>query len=492
MRTRSMVYGFMALALVGALPAHANNIRVANVAAGHQDTGQKQAHVAFDLGWENSWLNNDVNWDAAWVFVKFRPQGSNDWQHAYLSTNNADHVMAAGATADVGVTGIGGTNRGMGVFIYRNGPHTGDVNYVNTRLLWRYGENGYDFETGAQVELSVHAIEMVYVKEGSFSVGTGGTEIGSFTDGSWVSGATIPLVIESEDVLPIKQAQDALWWTSRPIGEEGELPAAFPKGFRAFYGMKYEITQGQYAEFLNLLTTANASARFPGKYGLDRHTIHLVDSVYVADRPDRACNYLSWLDVASYAAWAGLRPMTELEYEKACRGPESPVVNEYAWGTNTIMGTATALSGAEDGTETVTQSAASGGARYGDTTITGGGDGGKGPLRVGIFATNGATRITAGASYWGIMELSGNVMERLVSVGHATGLLFEGSHGAGTLSLPTDWPQSDAVGTGTGFRGGNWSYTSVRAQASNRELAATAADRSRFSGGRAARSASPQ
>jgi hypothetical protein len=31
--------------------------------------------------------------------------------------------------------------------------------------------------------------------------------------------------------------------------------------------------------------------------------------------------------------------MTELEYEKACRGPLMPVANEYAWGTTTISAT---------------------------------------------------------------------------------------------------------------------------------------------------------
>ena len=29
--------------------------------------------------------------------------------------------------------------------------------------------------------------------------------------------------------------------------------------------------------------------------------------------------------------------MTELEFEKACRGPEYPLNNEFAWGTTTII-----------------------------------------------------------------------------------------------------------------------------------------------------------
>src|SRR5208283_4202281 len=49
-----------------------------------------------------------------------------------------------------------------------------------------------------------------------------------------------------------------------------------------------------------------------------------------------AMNYSYWLDAAAYAAWAGLRPYTELEYEKAARGPITPVNGEYAWGSTGI------------------------------------------------------------------------------------------------------------------------------------------------------------
>ena len=30
--------------------------------------------------------------------------------------------------------------------------------------------------------------------------------------------------------------------------------------------------------------------------------------------------HISWSDMSAYLDWSGLRPMTELEYEKACRG----------------------------------------------------------------------------------------------------------------------------------------------------------------------------
>jgi hypothetical protein len=39
--------------------------------------------------------------------------------------------------------------------------------------------------------------------------------------------------------------------------------------------------------------------------------------------------------------------------------------------------------------------------------------------------------------------------ERAVSAGNVAGRLFAGTHGRGTLALPADWPQEDAVGACT-------------------------------------------
>jgi hypothetical protein len=86
-------------------------------------------------------------------------------------------------------------------------------------------------------------------------------------------------------------------------------------------------------------------------------------------------------------------------------------------------------------------------------------------MRAGIFATPDSGRVAAGASYWGLMELSGNVREQVVTVGHLKGRGFAGTHGAGTLEVPSDWPEAKySAGTGqtsgkddaigSGFRGG--------------------------------------
>lgn len=49
-----------------------------------------------------------------------------------------------------------------------------------------------------------------------------------------------------------------------------------------------------------------------------------------------ACNWLTWMDGAAYTDWAALRPFTELEFEKAARGPQLVVNDEYSWGSTDL------------------------------------------------------------------------------------------------------------------------------------------------------------
>lgn len=172
--------------------------------------------------------------------------------------------------------------------------------------------------------------------------------------------------------------------------------------------------------------------------------------------------------------------MTELEYEKACRGPVPPVQNEYAWGTVNISNT-TAI--ANDGTGIDTQTGGNAIYNWGIPY---------GPARVGMYATGNSSREAAGASYWGIMELSGNLHEVTVSTIWGTG--FTGLHGDGKLSVGgnadvVNWPGITAYGSG--FRGGEYDSSVTDLRVSDRRLA-NAYDASRYSmfgGGRYVRTA---
>jgi formylglycine-generating enzyme required for sulfatase activity len=217
------------------------------------------------------------------------------------------------------------------------------------------------------------------------------------------------------------------------------------------------------------------------------------DAVYgeAVDGKDIACNWLSWGDLTAYLDWSGLRPMTELEFEKACRGTIAPVANEYPWGTTGIAANSYTLANAGATNEDIATnySTTLGNASYFTT------DGPiNGPLRVGIFAANGSNsgRATAGASYYGIMEVGGNVWERAVTIGNVEGRAFTGLHGNGALATDGNpdgatWP-APASAIGAGFRGGTWLSDATDLRVSDRFNAAGANSvRLNNRGGRGAR-----
>jgi len=108
-----------------------------------------------------------------------------------------------------------------------------------------------------------------------------------------------------------------------------------------------------------------------------------------------------------------------------------------------------------------------------------------GPVRVGSFAQGSTTRAQSGASYWGIMELSGNLWERTVTVGNTTGRNFSGLHGNGILTSAGHgaveaWPGGGSSGItgadGSGFRGGAWDSPSSQIGGSTRGSAVATND----------------
>ena len=228
-------------------------------------------------------------------------------------------------------------------------------------------------------------------------------------------------------------------------------------------------------------------------------------------------SYISWMDLCAYLDWAALRPMTELEYEKVCRGTTSAVSGEYAWGSTSITAAATISVSQELGSETI--STASANANYNNTTFTGGdawlgSANQQGPLRGGIFATGSSGRTQSGAGYYGAMELTGNIEERVVTIGNSNNpsgytLAFMGTHGDGILVAAnmgltyegnanvSTWPHTDTSQSqwgvtkadGSGRKGYGWNYATAADMAvSARKLAAFGDNaRSPYYGGRGVR-----
>jgi formylglycine-generating enzyme required for sulfatase activity len=201
--------------------------------------------------------------------------------------------------------------------------------------------------------------------------------------------------------------------------------------------MKYETTQGQYATFLNSIspTASQARANFGGKdYYENRGTIRFSELKYFAGSPLRPCNFFSWDDACAFADWACLRPMTELEFEKACRGPQKPIAHEFPWNTdnkNKLQRVVTA---------------------NGDLVWLNG-------LKESELTDN--NRDMYGASYYWVMDLAGSLWERCVTIGDSTGRAFKGTHGDGALTgygfaSNADWPKGSTETAGFGFKGGGY------------------------------------
>ncbi|MGI9544039.1 MAG: hypothetical protein ACR2MX_12350, partial [Cyclobacteriaceae bacterium] len=73
------------------------------------------------------------------------------------------------------------------------------------------------------------------------------------------------------------------------------------------------------------------------------------------------------------------------------------------------------------------------------------------------------TRPVFGASYYWVMDLSGSLWEKVITIGNATGRAFKGSHGDGILDFGNatneDWPSNDNEVGGFGYRGGGYYQT---------------------------------
>ena len=431
---------FMALTAI----TFANNIQLANVSINGQNTVSQFTLVNFDVSWENSWrtITNENNYDGAWIFVKFRKKTSSLWQHATIA--QLGFTTPAGSVIQPSLDG-------KGVWIYHVLPgadFTGNVNYAGAKLQWNYGADGV-LNTDS-VEVRVFALEMVYIPVGAFKVGSGGTETNHFVDGS----SNNPYNVASEAAITVGVTAGNLNYTSGSgLGgdQAGPIPAAFPKGFNAYWIMKYEASQQQYVDFLNNLDLARASNRY-GPVITGTHPNLTVPS------PEKAMNLLNILDGLAFADWAGLRPFTELEYEKACRGyNQAPLPNEFVWGSTTAVAT-TAITGGGTASET----ASNGNANFASGTNS--------VLRCGIYATASSTRQSSGGSYYGVMDMAGNVSEYPISVGSPFGRAFTATNGDGTLDNAGDantatWPTASA---GFAARGGYYGDVVARLQTSDR------------------------
>ena len=408
----------------------ANNIRINGTVQVTQGTGDTLV-LSFPLRWDNSW-RDQFNWDAAWVFFKYK-SGTGGCNHVNLCAGGHRFTDGSGRPVPFeSMAGNTGSNT-VGLFIYRNMLEAGNTPEINCQMkCLKSSLGGLTAEkfTSHEGFVLAQAVEMVYVPYGAHYLGDGGCS-NRFAGGSDGS----PVLIDGEEAITASTATKVYPITNNITGSVQNIAAVYPKGYKGFYMMKYEVSQEQWVYFLNTLTYAQQRERVPELSALkggdyifgsksipnNRNGIVVAEpsygsnavifannlnnnAVYSEDGDGKtiACNNLSPSDMVAYCSWAGLRPMSELEYEKACRSsyPEQPVKGEYAWHDNGITGRLSGVSNSGMRNE-----------RSGTVNANVNAGNGFGPVRCGLFATGSSTQQSAGAAFWGGMELSGNVKE---------------------------------------------------------------------------------
>lgn len=411
MKTKHFIIAFFTLVLA-VINANANNMLVQNVTTLNDNPTAKTVQVQFDLSWDNSWRDS-INWDAAWIFLKFK-DANGLWQHAKLNTNGFQNGSGTSNTVQV-------TSDNVGAWVYRDTRGSGTFNSTTMQLQWNYGLSGLTKVTG--LEVRVFAVEMVYVPEGEFNVAK------SFYVNNSLSAAPIQTSLfnapgNNFPVINTKTSPTLVYtvnfydvnsnYTTKidSIKIKGDVGIdtnnngvidniTYPTGYKSFFCYKYEMTEQQYADFLNTLTTDQIT-----KLGISGTLITLNNGQYFSSAPNKACSKATEVQLLSYADWSGLRPMSFLEFNKASYGPLTPVlntissINGYAvWGTINTRPASTSIS----------------------TTS------------VGINAkSNTTSKDITGASYYGILELTGSTFEPIVDLRFHS---FTNQNGNGILSL---------------------------------------------------------
>jgi hypothetical protein len=294
----------------------ANNMLVKNVTTMGNNATNKTIQVQFDMSWDNSWRDG-INWDAAWVFMKYK-DANGLWQHVQLNTTGFANGTGTANTIQVGSDKVG-------AFVYRSGTGTGTFSSTSMQLQWNYGLSGLTSVTG--LEIRVFAVEMVYVPEGDFTIAPRLAISGFGCCEKYLTiyaPANNTLVINRR-LSPILTYNNLT--TSATVRIKGDTGidtnndgivdnTTYPIGYNAFYCYKYEMTEQQYADFLNTLTASQITT-----LGVAGTSITLTNGQYFTSTPNKACGNSNTNRFLAYADWSGVRPMSVLEFNKALHGP---------------------------------------------------------------------------------------------------------------------------------------------------------------------------
>jgi len=428
--------------------SEANEITISNISLANHDEVAATVEVVFDITWQNSW-RNDVstgmpNWDAAWIFGRFSIRGDSVWQRMVIDEQG--NTTGTGTPAILTLKPHPSLSpQGIGLLLHRSEVGYGTFTQTGVRFVWDYSGEAPNLSNFDLLEIKLFAVEMVYIPGGPFYLGSGIDDPAAASFYANGFSGYPPYRLETDAPFTIGPSDEV-----NVVGNNTtiNIVAGFPTGIQPFYIMKHELSQAFMSGYFSTLNagmnsnyvfnalelaqqndvgrTANFFTQTFETFGLD--TVYS----YQSSRENYPVAYMSWEDAAAFADWAGLRPVSELEFEKAARGFSYPaVVDEYPWGTDEIVNSSyqVVISPASDHEITggYSSNILTGNAIYSSTLTN--------PLslRVGIFATSTSSRAQANASATGVLDLAGNVAERTADIISSNGLAWLNEHGDGIL-----------------------------------------------------------
>ncbi len=404
----------------------ANNVQVQNLVYDAQANT-----LNLDVSWENGFVVPGVGNTMAYVFIKYRNSNDPNWQHLYL---NSSSILAY--SPGYCISAAERNQVTPGVYLgFSVGPGCSNINLTFT------GSSNVTIDLAGlfvpvNPSFKAFGIEIIRIDQltTSYSIGDG-VSANRFHKGDDPSA---PFQYISSPYISVGTNADDINTTSVTPLPVSSIPFYYFDPQQHI--MRYEISQAQYVDFLNCLsrqaqnqrTAADISGTSVTKRYVMSNTSTMVnrngikcDAVLpsggpitfycdqngndipneMTDGQNVSANYLSPADLKAYLDWAGFKPMNEAQYEYYTRGTVSAVPGEYAWGTS--MKTAASLNGAllthGGPQETPTNIGSEGVFRRSPD-----------PMRTGAAANETTSRSQAGASYWGAMDLSGNVAEMVI------------------------------------------------------------------------------
>lgn len=466
----------------------------------------QEKSVSLQINWRNSW-RNEVNFDGVYIFLKYKPKSREGYETMKIVSVSPAPFQGKDAMPD-GFDKLG-ENIKTGIYV----PDTKIGFFVfPEEACYKQKIEIKEIKVPVEVDeveaIEVFAIEMVYIPEGSFKIGDirGSVKMGGKAINGFYTYPNKPTYqILSNDKIEFGPEEGMLYCDmdnpfSRSGAERFTIPEHYPKGYQAMWYMKHPLTMSQWVKFLNCLTRKQQQAQVHADLSGDEVTNYYVmtNTDHVEDRneifckqygngisesvkfytsmPHTICNVLDWFSLCSFACFAGLRPITELEYIKACRGPLEPVANEFAWGSahigrvwNFDVDEAERIDRpiperpgclANANYDAHTEMLQGKPKPFKGTAPDWGGSVSESTFENAPLVKGYSERECMGASYYGVLELSGNLWEYLISIGNEKGRAFDGSHGSGYLTSEGlyDMPSWPNPMTGEGFsqRGGNY------------------------------------